>query len=71
MKAHFTESSVNYALEKYADSVAKIITAHFLEDALSVLQVFSIFNIERFSTEQNSQEFKVSGTKNTAILIDH
>ena len=36
--------------------MVNFITAHFLEDALAVLEAFSIFNIERFPTEQNSQK---------------
>lgn len=57
--------------KRYATSIKRSIWSRFPKEMLSVTSAFSIFNIEDFPSNQNSQQFKVYGLENIAQLQSH
>ena len=55
------EQQVKLYTEKYAESIIGNIHTCFEEDVLSVLETFSIFNVENFPSSSDSEEFQVRG----------
>ena len=73
-RIHFSDHDKEYVTgitKKYAKSIVQNIDERFPNSTMDVLDAFSIFNVEEFPPNSDSQQFIVFGNDEIATLKSH